>query len=326
MKQPSTAAPEISIVVPTHGRPLRLRWLLNALEEQTLPSERFEVVVGYDGSAPETERLLREHPLAAAGALRSAHVTDGSAPGKNRNAALRLARAPIVAFTDDDCRPPPDWLEGALAAARRHPGAIVQGCTEPDPDEEHLLNAPHARTQRVDPPGPYAQACNIVYPRELLERLGGFDETMLTGEDADLACRGREAGAPYLGAPEVLTWHAVSTPTLVGRLRSTWRWRFLPLLVKRHPEHRGAYPLRIFWKHTHVGIPLALTGLALGRRRRAYALLAIPWLYRTAPQEFGTSPRGRLRALFELPARALIALTEFGVLVWGSIKHRTLFL
>ena len=113
------AAPEISVVVPSHDRPLRLRWLLNALEEQTLSEDRWEVIVGHDSAGPETERLLREHPLAARGVLRHATLPPGSAPpGANRNAAWRMARAPLIAFTDDDCRPPAEWLAVALAAGR----------------------------------------------------------------------------------------------------------------------------------------------------------------------------------------------------------------
>jgi glycosyltransferase involved in cell wall biosynthesis len=319
--------PEIAVVVPSHDRPLRLRWLLNALEEQTLARDRFEVVVCHDSAGPETDRLLAEHPLAGAGLLHAVRLPAGTAPpGRNRNAAWRSARAPLIAFTDDDCRPPADWLEAALAAARRHPGAIVQGATEPDPEEEHLLRAPHARTQRVVPPSPYAEACNIIYPRELLERLGGFDEQMRAGEDAELAWGAAEAGATRVAAPEVLTWHGVDTPWLGSRLRSTWRWRDLPKLIGRHPGHREAYPLGLFWKRTHAWLPVALAGAALARRRNAaYAGLALPWVACTLPF-YGAHARARLRSVSELPARAAIDVTELAALVWGSARHRTLFL
>ena len=38
---PAAPTPEIAVVVPSHDRPLRLRWLLNALEEQTLDRSRW---------------------------------------------------------------------------------------------------------------------------------------------------------------------------------------------------------------------------------------------------------------------------------------------
>ena len=321
-----TVSPEISVVVPSHDRPLRLRWLLNALEEQTLERDRWEVIVAHDSANPETDELLQEHPLAQSGVLDHLRLPPGSAPpGANRNAGWRAARSSIIAFTDDDCRPPPAWLEGALAAARRHPGAVVQGRTMPDPHERHLMSAPYARSQSIEPPGPYAQACNIIYPRELLERLGGFDEKFRAGEDADLALRARKAGAAYVGAPEVLTYHAVATPTLLGRLRTLGRWGDLPGLMKRHPEHRSVYPFRIFWKPSHPYFPLALAAPLLARRDGRYWLLALPWWLHAFPPH-GHSPLGRLRALAHLPGRAVVDLAEFMVLARGSVTYRTLFL
>src|SRR5947199_1588195 len=240
--------PEISVVVPSHDRPVRLRWLLNALTEQTLQRERFELIVAHDSGA-ETKELLQSHPIQP---REIALPPCGAAP--KRNAGWRAAKAPLVAFTDDDCRPPAEWLERALAAGRRHPGAIVQGATMPDPDEIGLeAAAPHTHTQRIVPPSHAAQTCNIVYPREVLERLGGFVEDLESGDDTDLAARAqRELGVPYVGAREVLTWHAVVPMSFRGRLRGTRRWRDVPAAVRRNPELREHMPMWFFWKRTHV--------------------------------------------------------------------------
>src|SRR5439155_23972628 len=116
---------KLTVVVASHDRPLRLRWLLNALEEQTLDRSLWEVVVAHDSSGRETEELLRSHPLAAAGVLRHLSFQPGPGPAVKRNAAWRLARADTILFTDDDCRPPTDWLANALAAVESHPGATV---------------------------------------------------------------------------------------------------------------------------------------------------------------------------------------------------------
>ena len=317
--------PDIAVVIASHDRPLRLRWLLNALEEQTLDRDRWEVVVAHDSADPATPRLLETHPLAAAGLLRHETLLPGSAPpGANRNAGWRAARAPLVAFTDDDCRPPPTWLAAALDAARRSPDAVVQGATRPDPDELELLRAPHRHTQHIDPPVAYAQACNILYPRRVLEDLGGFDESLLTGEDTELAARARRAGVPYLGAPEVLTYHAVQPLSLARALRSASRWEDLAAVVKRHPELRRHFPLRIFWKRSHACALLALAG-ALQPRRPLATLLALPWALSLSPG-YGPTVRGRIRAVSELPGRALIDLAEVTALARGSLRHRTLFL
>ena len=305
--------PRVAVVVPSHARPLRLRWLLNALEEQTLDRASFEVVVVHDsdydfvGSHPLAPRELRVAPCG---------------PAAKRNAGWRAASAALVAFTDDDCRPPPDWLERALAAAQARPGAIVQGATRPDPDEAALVRAPHHRTVSIDPPTVEAQTCNIVYPRAVLDRLGGFEEGLGTigGEDLDLAERAKRAGAPLVAAPEVLTFHAVDVIGLRGRLRVAWRWRDLPAVARRHPSLRRAATLGVFWKPRHAWLTLALAGIATRR-----PLLALPWA-RAALPSYGPGARGRLRAVSELPGQAAVDAVELAALVRGSVRHRTLFL
>src|SRR3954469_22633166 len=121
-------ARELSVIVASHDRPLRLRWLLNALEAQTLDESLWEVVVGHDSSGPETDELLTTHPLAKAGVLKHVRLPAGTAPpGKNRNAALALASAPTIVFTDDDCRPPEDWLPNVAAAGTAETRGVIPG-------------------------------------------------------------------------------------------------------------------------------------------------------------------------------------------------------
>src|SRR5919108_5670821 len=218
--------PDVAIAVASHDRPLGLRWLLNALEERTLAPERFQVVVAHDAAGAETGRLLAEHPLGAAGRLRAQVMAGGLAgPAAKRNAAWRGAEAPLIAFTDERCRPREDWLERLLAGASGRPDVVVQGSTRPDPEQLGLLRgAPWARSAEVEPPTVWGETCNIAYPRALLEHLGGFDHRLpgLAGQDADLLARARARGAGLVAAPGAVVYHAVDTPWLGRRLRSNW--------------------------------------------------------------------------------------------------------
>jgi glycosyltransferase involved in cell wall biosynthesis len=312
------------VVVPTRGRPLRLRWLLNALAEQTLPRDRFEVVVAHNEDDAETARVLAGHPLRP-GTVR---LRRGAGPAALRNAAWRTATAPLIAFTDDDCRPPADWLANLLEAAGRHPGAIVQGATRPDPDELGIHHhAPHARSQEIEPPHVMAQTCNIAYPRAVLERAGGFDETFpqAVGEDTDLALRARAAGAPYVAAPEALTYHAVDWG-LVRRVRGSWRWQHMALLVRKHPGLRAELPLGGWaWKAEHARWLAAAAGLVLARRSRIASALALPWIA-GAPRTYGSHPRALVRTASELPGRFVIDGVETAALLRGSARYRSLLL
>jgi hypothetical protein len=282
------------------------------------------VVHDYDPEA--AARVIGRHPLATAGRLRQIAIEPGTgSPGGQRNIGWRAARGDLVAFTDDDCRPEPDWLERLAAVARSSPGAVVQGATRPDPHESGLLAAPHVRTLLIEPVNTYAQTANILYPRALLERLDGFDERAIAGEDVGLSLRARAAGAQLVPAADAVVYHAVESHTLPGILRQNLKWRHLAYLVKRHPEFRRELALGIFWDTEHLMTTLALVGVAAGRRRRPFLALAAPYVVLASGRR-GSRPLDRAIALLELPGQAVRQAAEVAGMAAGSVRHRTLLL
>jgi glycosyltransferase involved in cell wall biosynthesis len=317
---------EVTVVIASHGRALRLRWLLNALEEQDLGPERWQVIVVHDYDPATAERVIACHPLSAAGRLRAEAIAPGTgSPARQRNLGWRMAAGERVAFVDDDCRPVPGWLTALLAAANRS-GTIVQGRTQADPEEAALLRAPHVRTMWIDPVGPYAQTCNILYPRLLLETLGGFDERAITGEDVDLSLRAKAAGARITAAPDAVVYHAVESFSLVGIVRQNLKWRHLARLVHSHPEFRAEMPVGIFWDDEHLRTSAALLGLAAARRTHMTSLaLTVPYVAQALNRR-GPGRRRRALALAELPGQAVRQSAEVLGLLAGSVRHRTIVL
>ena len=311
MGERESALADLAVVVATKDRPTRLRWLLNALEEQTAPHE---LIVVHNSAGPETQALLTER------GVRHVEAPPGLGPAAMRNLGWRMSQARWILFTDDDCRPPADWIANARRAAAAHPEAIVQGQTQPDPDELGVFHhAPYARSQQIVPPHVMAQTCNILYPREVLERAGGFDESFpkAVGEDTDLALRARAQGTEYVAAPEMLTYHAVDAG-LLPRIRGSWRWQHMALLVRKHPRLREELPLGGWaWKTAHVRLLLAVAGLLL---RRPW--LALPYLLAT-PRVYGNHPRALARTAAELPGRAVLDAVETAALLRGSVRYRT---
>jgi GT2 family glycosyltransferase len=315
----------VSVVVASHARRLRLRWLLNALEEQTF-AEPWEVVVVHDYDAATAERVIERHPLAAAGTLRHIAIEPGTgSPARQRNIGWRAVRGELVAFTDDDCRPDARWLEELVTAARRAPGAAVQGATRPDPLEWGVGLAPHVRSLLVDPVNAYRQTANMLYPRDLLERLGGFDEVAITGEDVDLSLRAEAARAAIVPAAGALVYHAVESHPLPSIMRQNWKWRHLAYLVKKNPEFRREMPARLFFDEQHMRVSLAAIGLAGARRHRAWLALAAPYTAEALGRR-GTGPRARATAAAELPGQFVRQFAEVVGLAIGSARHRTLVL
>jgi GT2 family glycosyltransferase len=311
----------ISVVVSTHQRPQRLAALLRGLRAQTLAREEFEVVVVDNGSDPATGAVLQAERAAGAITLRTLRHERTLGPAGGRNSGWRAASAPLVAFIDDDCVPAPGWLAAARAAARRNPGSIVQGVTLPDPAE---LPAPMliSHTVRIERLSGSYETCNIVYPRELLERLGGFDEDFPlrpAGEDTELAWRARRAGAGAVFAPDALVHHAVQRRGYLGTLRDATRWGECARLFALAPPARQILHRRLFWNVWHYLLVRSLLALA-----------APPWLRRVLW-------RGHLRALRHRASAAgagpwaagyllIYDAIELGAMLRGSVRHRTLVL
>ena len=244
-----------------------------------------------------------------------------------RNLGWRAARAPVVAFVDDDCRPETGWLEALVAAAGEHPDAIVQGTTRPDPFEAALKASPHFRTLSVTPPHDFAQSCNILYPVELLERVGGFDEELPApaGEDTDLALRARAEGAELVGAPEALVYHSVEAYLLPAAIRLNFKWRHLAFVIKRHPQLRRHFKHRIFWRRTHRDVILLVAGVAAAPWFLPSLALALPYAYRRITRR-GRHKRALVVGLVELPGGLVVDLAEVATMCWGSVRYRTLIL
>jgi GT2 family glycosyltransferase len=315
-----TMMPQIAVVVPTRGRETRLAFALEALAEQSLDRDAFEVLVVRDEDAP--------HPHAdPPPGLSVRYLTrpGSTGPAAKRNLGWRATEAPLVAFSDDDCRASSGWLEELLRAADDD-SAFVQGRTEPDPDEIHLLHG-LARSQSVAFASGWFETCNIAYRRSLLERLGGFDETLgFGGEDTDLAYRAIEAGARPRFAAEALVWHAVISRTLRAALRDAIRWNRLPAVIARHPALRAALHRGTFWSKAHLRLPLTLLGLGLAARVRSralgvaalvpYAGLRVNW---RRPH-----PRRLTRELLLLPLWATVDGTEIAARLPAAARNRVL--
>ena len=280
-------------------RPTRLAFLLEALERQTLDRARYEVVVERD------------------------HAERPAGPAVLRNRGVGVAEAPLLAFTDDDCRPASDWLERLVERAAHADGDfILQGRTEPDPDERQRLYG-LARSQSIVGPSPWFEACNILYPRELFERLGGFDERFDGGgEDADLGLRAVAAGARPVYVDDARVWHAVHSRHVWQAVREEGRWHTIPLVLASHPRQREALELGIFWKAGHPRVLLAAAGLVAAARGRGIGLAAtLPYMHQHV-RSYSKTPRGMLRAALDAPARALVDLAGVAVTVRSAIRHR----
>lgn len=182
-----SAQPDVTVLICTWNRCDDLRSALASLNDQTLSPDRFEVLVVDNNSTDATAEAVRQAASEAGYRLR--YIME-KAQGKSRalNTGIAAAGAPVVACTDDDCRPEPDWLEEILRAFEDPDVGILGGpgisvYPEPVKSDSYRLFlaqrflgdfAPYDRSIELlekDPP----LGLNLSFRREIAEQAGGFD-------------------------------------------------------------------------------------------------------------------------------------------------------
>ena len=308
----------ISVVVPTYRRAQGLPALIDAFEAQTLSKDDFEVIVADDASLDETAAVLDDLAARARVTLRVVRNAQNGGPASARNLGWRASEAPIVAFTDDDCLPSPQWLEAGLAAFTS--AGIVQGRTLPDPAARE---GAWAKTLRIERFSNLYESCNMFYGREILDAVGGFDESIRVpfGEDTALGWEARRRGAQAAFAPDAIVYHSVTHPGA----RYWWKYammhRNFPMLVRRFPEMRkDLLWLRLFMWRDRAVFDAALAGIAGGIVWTPAFALVLPYLYLRLPRRFA---REEIKAALSQTAMDPAILA--GLLV-GSVRERTLVL
>jgi len=310
--------PDVSVVVPCHAAARTLPRLLEGLRSQTLAPARFEILLA-DSGADEGVQVVERTAQGWDGAeLRPLKVPLDSGPALKRNLAVEAARGPLLAFTDADCVPDPEWLERGLAAFSDSVG-VVQGRTLP-PAGQRPEPLTHWITV-IDDHGLF-ETCNIFYRRELFDSLGGFSERFYRrygvpfGEDADLGWRARRAGAGFSFEAGVVVRHPVEPIGLAAHLRAQWLARGFPQLAREMPELREAlFHHRVFLSPRSARFAAAAAGVALARRAPLALLLALPYARLTARDAAGA----RTAALALLTDATLAA-----ALAYGSVRARRL--
>jgi GT2 family glycosyltransferase len=275
----------VSVIVPTYRRPDLLERCLAALTAQDLGGDRYEIIVADDAAEERVRSRVAAWNARTGGApaVRYVAVTATQGPAGARNRGWEMARAEVVALTDDDTIPCPDWLSEGLEAMAPDVAAAAGQVDVPLPTGRALtdyeLDIANMRTAEF-------LTANCFVRRAALAAIGGFDERFTSAwrEDSDLQFRLMKAGGKVVAAPRAIVRHPVRPMPFAGGIKAHRKIAFDALLYKKHPE---LYRTRIRrappWNY--YAIVAALIAVVAGALARSPALawagLAV-WLALTA--------------------------------------------
>jgi glycosyltransferase involved in cell wall biosynthesis len=303
----------ISVVTPTRNRCARVLRLMDALDRQTFRD--FETIVVIDGGTDTTE-----HGLAGRDVRVLVQPQGGIAKARNRG--WRAASGSLVVFADDDVEPAPSWLAQYATAATEHPDTVLQGRVLPNPTEIEGLRGPYARSLEITELSPHFETANILYPRTVLEQLGGFDETLtVAGEDTDLGQRALKAGIDARFVEGAVAYHAVHQQGLRATLRDSSRATDGVRVYRDHPHLREHLEDGVFYDPSHRLLAQAAFGAVLARKRPVMLSFALPYVAHLAHECRRTDA-----PLSAMPVLALRDAVQIGATLRGAVRHRTFVL
>ncbi len=251
MKLPREKLPEISIVIPTCNRVEILRLCLFALAFQSLPADRWEVIVVDDGSTDETEVFCRD-VLLPSPAFRYVRQENQGA-GAARRKGVELARGEFVLLINDDTIAGSNLLVEHLTVHRRNPREkwAVLGEFKPSMESIHralslwVNTSPFFFPQQNLKPGElcgqaYFVTCNLSVRREAVLEAGSFDPQFRVAEDTDLGTRLVQKGFKVKFHPEAGAVHEHGRFTLSDLIRRARNYAAADWkLFQKHPRLLG---------------------------------------------------------------------------------------
>ncbi|MCF2488608.1 glycosyltransferase family 2 protein [Dyadobacter sp. CY347] len=230
-------ADPVSVVIPTYRRPTLLRKCLEAIALQKCRGFSFGVIVVSDGPDPATsllvERIRAEYPHLQ---ISFFPLEQKSGPAAARNFGWKSSISPLIAFTDDDCIPAPDWLEGFWQCYQNQNEQVVAftGRVEvpvPERPTDYQKNVSHLSTAEFI-------TANCACTRAALEQVNGFDESFPAAwrEDSDLQFKFLKNKIPIIRVQEAPVCHPVREAGWGSSIRDQQKSMFNALLFKKHPD------------------------------------------------------------------------------------------
>jgi glycosyltransferase involved in cell wall biosynthesis len=225
---------KISVIIPTKNSHNRIEACLKSLVNQSFSD--YEIIIVDGHSSDDTVDLASKFPVRI-------FFEDGGNRASACNVGVSHAKGEIVAFTDDDCVVPKDWLERIAINFDRDEMQVLGGPSLTPPESTHLekaLGATYAQvvdlTALGNKSGKKIAGCNSAYLKSTLINAGGFNEKLVTHEETEIHLRIFRKGGKIFYDPKMPVLHYRRT-TFRSFYKQFYRYGLGKAgMLREHPE------------------------------------------------------------------------------------------
>lgn len=199
----------VSVIVPVYNGEAVVGGCIESLLAQDYPKHRYEVIIVDNDSTDRTAEIIKRYPVKYV--LEDAIHTSYAA----RNAGARVAKGEALAFCDADQVSHPNWLTALVSRLQPGYGGVAGPCVAQQAkggvvsayasaDTELRWRRDRGQERDVE----FAPTCNVLYRREVFERLGGFTAEAKSSGDVEFSRRvGKELGLRIRYVPAAIQYH-----------------------------------------------------------------------------------------------------------------------
>lgn len=237
MTASAVTCPKVSVIIPAFNAAKTLIRAIDSVRRQNIHA--LEIIVIDDGSIDDTAEVLK-NSIQAGEQIRLIRMHKNSGVSAARNAGIQRARGKYLAFLDADDIWLPGKIQKQIGLMEQDPTITLISCNSRLVSESGLeLKVGHINRPPVD--GIDAWKTLLIYNflptptiltyRSLVEEIGGFDESLMVGEDLDLWIKLAAIGKVTV-INEVLTHYYDSAGSLMKRHSSETNSIVAPMLEK----------------------------------------------------------------------------------------------
>lgn len=214
--------PRISLIIVTYNNQETILENIGAILNLSYPKNKFEVIY-INSSTDRTTNILDQYK----NNFKIYYQAKKGIPAA-WNLGIKKSVGEIIVFTNADCFPDKSWLKNLIKRYKSEDKSIgAIGGSLPNAKSDNILEKYLAETNpnkqfHINDPLPYLLTANVAYPRKILEKIGYFDEYLLSGEDADMSWRIANAGYKLIYEPKAIVYFK-NRNTLRGLISQVFR-------------------------------------------------------------------------------------------------------